>query len=117
MPELILHFEATEGADLAAAAAALQTELSKVPGVESADTRAQKFRAIGPAEIISTLQVATDILQHTAAFLGAAAAVYTAWENVKEKFPWLKAPKSEVGLEQVPVKNLADEHRIELASD
>jgi hypothetical protein len=115
MPELTLHFEASGDTDLSAAAAALQAELTKTETVESAKTRPQKYQSIGPAEILSVIQVATSVAQSSAALLTALAAVYAAWEKLRPAFPGLKAPAVEVGLKQVPVKEVTAEHAGELA--
>jgi hypothetical protein len=117
MPKLTLHFEAGEGTDLEAAAAALQANLAGTDGVESARTRPQKFQAIGPAEIMSIIQIATTVVQTTSTFLVALAALHTAWEKVTPMFPGLHAPEVEVGLKKVPLDKLTPEHVAELASD
>ncbi len=116
MEELTLHFEAGAGTDVAAAAAALQKELQGVSGVESAQTEAQTFQSIGPAEVMSIIQVGTQVMQTSAAFLAAAAALYAAWQKVKPMFPALQPPKLEVGLKQIPVDQLSEVHRTELTS-
>jgi hypothetical protein len=117
MAELTLHFEASDGTDTAGAAAAFEQELEHVEGVEGAQTRAQHFQAIGPAEVMSVIQVGTQVIQTTTAFLTAVAALYAAWQKVKPMFPGLSEPKVEVGFEQVPISKLTDQHRAELASD
>jgi hypothetical protein len=116
MAELTLHFEAGAGTNIDAAAEVLQKNLANIPEIEGARTEPQRFEAIGPAEVISTIQVATTIVQNATAFLGALAALYAAWEKVKPMFPGLHPPKVEVGLKQVPVDQLTPEHRAELAA-
>lgn len=116
MAELTLHFEANPGTDVDAAAAALQSNLTTIAGVESAETTPQKFQAIGPAEVLSVIQVATSIAQNATVFLTTLAGLYAAWERVKPMFPGLSAPKVEVGLKQVPIDQLTPEHRTELAN-
>ncbi len=116
MPELTLHFEASGDTDLNAAAAALQTELAKTESVQSATARPQKYQSIGPAEVLSVIQVATTVAQSTAGLLTALAAVYTAWEKLRPMFPGLKAPSVEVGLKQIPVNQVTAEHAEELES-
>ncbi len=85
--------------------------------MESAETSGQEFQAIGPAEVMSVLQVGTQLLQNATAFLSAAAALYAAWQKVKPMFPGLRPPKLEVGMQQVPVDQLAEQHRTALASE
>ena len=114
--QLTFHYEAEPGTDLNAASAAIQEALLEVPGVLSAETSPQEFQAIGPAEVMSVLQIGTQLLQETATFLSATAAVYEAWQKIRPMFPGLRAPKMEVGLQQVPVNELADQHRAALAS-
>jgi hypothetical protein len=114
MEELTLHFEASAGTDLAAAAAALQASVTGTAGVESATTRPQKFQAIDVAEIISVIQVATVVAHNSAALLSALGSLYTAWEMLKTKFPGLHAPKVEVGLKQIPIDQLTPEHLAEM---
>lgn len=114
--QLTLHFEAEPGTDLKAASAALQEALKTVPEIQSVETSGQEFQAIGPAEVMSVIQVGTELLQSTAAFLSAAAAVYAAWEKVKPMFPGLCSPKIEVGMQQVPVNELAEQHRAALVA-
>lgn len=114
MAELTLHFEAADGTDMDAAAAALQAELGKAEGVASAHTRPQRYQAIGPAEVMSMIQVATQGVQQVTMLLTALAALYTAWENVRKKFPGLKPPTVEVGLEKVPVNKVTEAHAKEL---
>lgn len=116
MPELTLHFEAGGGTDLEAAAAELQKNLTAIAGVESADTAPQRYQAIGPAEVVSVIQVATSVVQSTTVFLTALAGLYGAWQKVKPMFPGLQAPKVEVGLKQIPIDQLTPEHRAELAA-
>jgi hypothetical protein len=115
--QLTLHFEAEPGTDLNAASAALQEALKTLPAVQSVETTGQEFQAIGPAEVMSVIQVGTQLLQSTAAFLSAAAAVYAAWQKVRPMFPGLCPPKMEVGMQQVPVNELAEQHRAALVSD
>jgi hypothetical protein len=114
MAELTLHFEASQGTDLAAAAAALQASLAETKGVESATARPQKFQAIGPSEILSVIQVATSVAQSSAVFLTAVASLYAAWEKLKATFPGLQAPKVEVGLKQIPIDELTADHLAEM---
>lgn len=116
MAELMLHFEASAGTDLDAAAAALQKGLAGISGVESAETSPQKYQSIGPAEVLSAIQVGTSVVQNATLFLTALAGLYEAWQKVKPMFPGLHAPKVEVGLKQIPVDQLTPEHRAELAS-
>jgi hypothetical protein len=115
MAELTLHFEASAGTDLDAAAAELQKALTGVTGVESADTIPQSYQAIGPAEVLSVIQVATSVAQNATVFLTALAGLYAAWGKVKVMFPGLHAPEVEVGLKQIPIDQLTPEHRAELA--
>lgn len=115
--QLTLHFEAEPGTDLNAASAALQEALRTVPGVQSVEASGQEFQAIGPAEVMSLIQVGTQLLQDTAEFLSAAAAVYAAREKLKPMFPGLCPPKMEVGMKQVPVNELAEQHRAVLVTD
>ncbi len=115
MAELTLHFEASTGTNLDAAAAALQKSLTEITGVESAETNPQKFQSIGPAEILSVIQVATSVAQNASVFLTALASLLAAWEKLKPMFPGLHAPKVEVGLKQIPIDQLTPEHRAELA--
>lgn len=115
MPELTLHFEASGDTDLSAAAAALQSELTRTESVESAKTRPQTYQSIGPAEVLSVIQVATSVAQSTAGLLTALAAVYAAWEKLRPMFPGLKAPAVEVGLKQIPVNAVTPAHAEELA--
>jgi hypothetical protein len=117
MAELTLHFEAADGTDMEAAAAALQVELEKTQGVTSAHTRPQRYQSIGPAEVMSMVQVATQGIQTVTMLLTSLAALYTAWENVKAKFPGLKPPTVEVGLEKVPVNKVTEAHAKELVED
>ncbi|HWF47006.1 MAG TPA: hypothetical protein VG168_08375 [Bryobacteraceae bacterium] len=117
MAELMLHFEASADTDLAAAAAALQSNLAETVGVESAATFPQKYQSIGPAEVLGVIQVATDVVKDSALFLTAVAGLLTAWEKVKVHFPGLGAPKLEVGLKEVPASQVTQEHQEELASE
>jgi hypothetical protein len=117
MAELTLHFEASTETDLDAAAAALQKSVTGISGVESADTSPQRYQSIGPAEVVSVIQVATSVAQNATVFLTALAGLYAAWEKVKPMFPGLKAPKVEVGLKQIPIDQLTPEHRAELAGE
>jgi hypothetical protein len=117
MAELTLHFEASAGTDLDAAAAALQQSVTGISGVESADTSPQRYQSIGPAEVVSVIQVATSVAQNATVFLTALAGLYAAWEKVKPMFPGLQAPKVEVGLKQIPIDQLTPEHRAELAGE
>jgi K+/H+ antiporter YhaU regulatory subunit KhtT len=117
MPKLTLHFEAAEGTDLEAAAAALQSQLAETQGIESARSRAQRYQSIGPAEIMSVVQVATQVIQTSAALLTALAALHAAWEKVKPMFPGLKPPTVEVGLDKVPVHQVTREQAQELAEN
>jgi hypothetical protein len=117
MAELTLHFEASAGTDIDAAAAALQQSFTGMAGVESVDTSPQRFQSIGPAEVLSVIQVATSVVQSTTLFLTALAGLYAAWEKVKPMFPGLQAPKVEVGLKQIPIDQLTPEHRAELAEE
>ena len=100
-----------------AAAAALQAELEETQGVASARTRPQKYQSIGPAEVMSMVQVATQGIQTVTMLLTSLAALYTAWEKVKTKFPGLKQPTVEVGLEKVPVNRVTEAHVKELMED
>jgi hypothetical protein len=117
MAELTLHFEASPGTDLDAAAIAMQKSLSDLTGVASADTSAQKYQAIGPAEVLSVIQIATSVAQNATLFLTALAGLYGAWEKVKPMFPGLHAPTVEVGLKRIPIDQLTPEHRAELAAE
>jgi hypothetical protein len=110
MAKLTLHFEASEGTDLEAAAAALQANLAATEGVDSVKTRPQKYQSIGPSEILSVIQIATTVAQTSATFLTSIAALYAAWEKVKVLFPGIHAPKVEVGLDEVPIDKLTPEH-------
>lgn len=115
--QITLHFEAEPGTDLNAASRALQEALQSVPGVQAAQTSGQEFQAIGPAEVMSVIQIGTQLLQNATAFLSAAAALYAAWQKVKPMFPGLRPPTLEVGMQQVPVDQLAEQHRAALVSD
>jgi hypothetical protein len=115
--QITLHFEAEPGTDLNAASKALQEALQSVPGVQSVQTSGQEFQAIGPAEVMSVLQIGTQLLQNATAFLSAAAALYAAWQKVKPMFPGLRPPTLEVGMQQVPVDQLAEQHRAALVSE
>ena len=117
MAELTFHFEASTGTDFDAAAAALQQSVTGISGVESADTGPQRYQSIGPAEVVSVIQVATSVAQNATVFLTALAGLYAAWEKVKPMFPGLQAPKVEVGLKQIPIDQLTPEHRAELAGE
>ena len=117
MAELTLHFEAADGTDLEAAAAGLHAELEKTQGVTSARTRPQRYQSIGPAEVMSMVQVATQGIQTVTMLLTSLAALYTAWVNVKTKFPGLKPPTVEVGLEKVPVNQVTQAHAKQLVED
>jgi hypothetical protein len=114
MAKLTLHFEASEGTDLEAAAAALQANLASTQGVDSAKTRPQKYQAIGPSEILSVIQVATTVATTSATFLTSVAALYKAWEGVRVLFPGIHAPKVEVGLDEVPIDKLTPEQLAQL---
>ena len=63
------------------------------------------------------IQVATQLVQSSAALLTAGAALYGAWEKLKPLFPGLKPPTVEVGLRQVPVNEFTEKDAQELASD
>jgi hypothetical protein len=39
-----------------------------------------------------------------------------AWEKLRPKFPWLRRPQIEVGLEKIPYDELTPEHIAELTS-
>jgi hypothetical protein len=117
MAELTLHFEAADGTDLEAAAAELQAELEKAQNVTSARTRPQRYQSIGPAEVMGMVQVATQGIQTVTMLLTSIAALYTAWVNVKTKFPGLKPPTVEVGLEKVPVNQVTQAHAKQLLDD
>lgn len=117
MAELTLHFEAADGTDIEAAAAALQAELENTEGVASARTRPQRYQSIGPAEVMSMVQVATQGIQTVTMLLTSIAAFYTAWEKVRAKFPGLKSPTVEVGLEKVPVNQVTEAHARELMEE
>ncbi len=117
MTKLTLHFQASDDTDLDAAAAALQAGLAATSGVESAKTRPQKFQSIGPAEIMSVIQVATSVVSTTTVFLTALSSLYAAWQKVKPMFPGLHPPKVEVGLEEIPIDQLTPEHVAELAAE
>jgi hypothetical protein len=117
MPELTLHFEASPGTDLGAAAAELKKNLGAIDGVESASTKPQRFQAVGPAEVISVIKVATTIAQNSAEFLTALAALYAAWQKVKPMFPGLHAPTLEVGLKKIPIDQVNADHRADSLSN
>jgi hypothetical protein len=117
MAELTLHFEAGEGTDIDAAAAALQAELAKTQDVAMARTRPQRYQSIGPAEVMSVIQLATQGVQTVTMLLTSLTALYTAWEKVRQTFPGLKPPTVEVGLDKVPVKQVTEAHAEELLQD
>ena len=63
------------------------------------------------------VQVATQGIQTATMLLTSLAELYTAWEKVKTKFPGLKAPTVEVGLEMVLVNEVTEAHAKELVED
>jgi hypothetical protein len=115
MPELTLHFEASAGLDMEAAAAALQKELAQVAAVESARADPQRFQAVGASEILSVIQVSTHLVQNATALLTALAGLYAAWKKLKPLFPALKPPAVEVGLRKVPVNEVTQADAEELS--
>ena len=117
MAELTLHFEAADGTDMEAAAAALQAELEKTQGVASARTRPQRYQSIGFGEVMSVVHVATQDIQQVTMLLTSLAALYAAWEKVKTKFPGLKPPTVEVGLKKVAVNQVTEADAQELVED
>ncbi len=110
MAELTLHFEAAPGTDLNAATAELQRAIVRVKGVETADSKAQRFQSVTAQEVLTVIQLATPYIQNTAEFLSAIAALHEAWKKVREIFPGLSAPQVEVGLKQVPIDQITGAH-------
>jgi hypothetical protein len=114
MAELTLHFETTQGTDMETAAVDLKNSLGSVAGVESADTTPQRFQAIGPAEILSVIAIATTVIQSTSTLLKAVGDLHDAWAKVAAKFPGLHKPTVEVGMKKVPIDQLTDKDVSEL---
>jgi hypothetical protein len=117
MAELTLHFEASPGTDLTAAASELQKHFAQVDGVESAVAKAQRFQSIGLPEVLAVIKVATTIAESTASFLSAIAAVNAAWQQAKLIFPGLRPPTVEVGLKKIPLDQVTTAHLEEIAAD
>jgi hypothetical protein len=117
MPEFTLHFEAEPGTDIDSAATELQKNIIAVNGVESAHASPQRFQAISPQEVMAIIQVTTSIVQSSAALLMAFAALHAAWQKVKALYPGLKAPKVEVGLDQIPIDQVTEDQIKELVED
>lgn len=110
MAELTLHFEAAPGTDLKAAAAELQRTIAQLKGIETADTKPQRFRSVEEQEVLTIVQLETSYARNTAEFLTAIAALHEAWKNLRENFPGLQAPQIEVGLNQVPLDRVTPAH-------
>jgi|GEM_PF-2033734 len=110
MAELTLHFEAAPGTDLNAVTAELQRAIVQVKGVETADSKPQRFQSISAQEVLSVIQLATTYLQNTAEFMAAVIALHEAWKKVRETFPGLSTPLVEVGLKQVAIDQLTPAH-------
>jgi hypothetical protein len=108
MAELTLHFETAQGTDMETAAADLKQSLAGVSGVESADAIPQRFQAIGPAEILSVIAIATTVIQSTSTLLKAVSELHEAWAKVAAKFPGLHKPTIEMGMKKVPIDQLTD---------
>ncbi len=117
MAELTLHFEVVPGTDLNAAALELQRAIVNVKGVESADTKPQRFQSVSAQEVLTIIQFTTSFVENTAELLTAVAALHEAWKKVREIFPGLNAPLVEVGLKQVPIDEITAAHVKEIASD
>jgi len=115
MAELILHFEAGAGTDVDAAAVALQAEIRNVAGVESADTAPRNFQSLTAAEVVTVVQIATQVVTSTTAFLGALVALKAAWDKVKASYPGLHPPKAEVGLKKIPIDQLTEAQLAQIA--
>ena len=110
MAELTLHFEAAPGTDLNAAAVELHRLIANVKGVETADTKPQRFQSIDAQEVLTVIQLATTFAKNATEFLGALAAVHAAWKKLRDLFPGLQAPLVEVGLKQVPIDQVTAAH-------
>jgi hypothetical protein len=93
--QITLHFEAEPGTDLNAASNHCRRRCRVWPACNQSKRAGRNFKRIGPAEVMSVLQIGTQLLQNATAFLSAA--LYAAWQKLEPMFPGLRPPTLEVG--------------------
>ena len=115
MANLTLHFQTQEGTDPEAAAQALEQQLVNLPSVGSAEARADKYRSLGPAEIIAGITLAVGVIQSTTVAAQALTKLIDAVKGLVQSGKGLHTAFIEVGMRKVPVDKLTPQEIESLA--
>jgi hypothetical protein len=107
VPKLTLHFQAAEGVDPAVAAADLQQQLAALPHVTNAETRAEQYRSIGPAEIITGLTLGFAILHESTQVVSELSKLLDAIKQLVKSGQSLREVFVEIGMRKVPLDQLS----------
>jgi hypothetical protein len=101
-----LHFQGADGVDVAAAAKDLQRQLTALPHVATADTRAEQYRGLGPSEIIAGLTLGFAILHESTQVVGELTKLLDAIKQLIKSGQSLKAAFVEIGMRKVSLDQL-----------
>jgi hypothetical protein len=104
---LTLHFRAAEGVDPAVAAADLQQQLSGLPHVTNAETRAEQYRSIGPSEIITGLTLGFALLHESTQVVSELSKLLDAIKQLIKSGKGLHEAFVEIGMRKVPLDQLS----------
>jgi hypothetical protein len=106
MANLTLHFETTEGANPEEVVKDLQQRLTSLPEVKSADTRAEKYRSIGPTEIVTALTLAAGVFQAATLTATALAKLLDSIKELIKSGQGLRQAFVFIGMRKVPIDQL-----------
>jgi len=116
MPDLVMHFEAGQEADLNSVALALGAKASELPDVERAEARPEHLRAIGVTEVLLIITVTTELIKDAGALEDALKHLIDSTKKLAESLG-LRKSRAEMGMRQVPLDKLTPEDLREWAEE
>lgn len=106
MSKITLHFQPSDDTDPDVAAKELEHALSSVPGVHPDEPRVDRYRSIGPAEIIAGLAIAGAVVRQSTELIQDFSKVVDAIRQAVESVKGLRATFIEIGMRKVPLAQL-----------
>jgi hypothetical protein len=106
LSKITLHFQPSDDVDPAAAAKQLESALSSVPGIQADEPRVDRYRSIGPAEIIAGLTIAGALMRESTEVIQDFSKVVDAIRQAVESVKGLRAAFVEIGMRKVPLAQL-----------
>lgn len=116
MPDLVIHFEAEQAADLNSVADALGAKASELPDVKRAEARPEHLRVTGVMEVLLIMSVTTELIKNAGAMEDALKRLIDSTTQLAKSLG-LGKPRAEIGMRQVPHDKLTPEDLREWAEE